>query len=418
MSDESRGRPPKTAQRGADRDGEPGQGSRPPLPRPTRPPPSDAYPAARSAPPASPSHRDHGLTQRDVEGREETLLEVVRLLPDVLFRCYKGDDGRIYWSLNEGGLAEAFHLTTDEIQGKTLEDLFPGGASPALKQHFEDAFRGEPTVFTNEMDGRHFRHFPQPVRDVEGNVVEVVGFIADVTQLVETQQELEAKNQELEGFAHTVSHDLQGPLSAARNLLYVLRRRSTERGGPTQKEDIDALVERIDGMLQRMSMTTDSLLRLAGAGRGQPDRVPVDVTEAVQDIIADQAAAHPERIIVWDVEKSMRTEADAVWLRVALENLISNAVKFTRREPQARIRIASTRRDGRLWFSVEDNGPGFAAADARRIFDAFHRLDSEPPGFGIGLATVKRIIEAHGGDIFAEPRDEGGARFLLTFDEA
>jgi PAS domain S-box-containing protein len=332
----------------------------------------------------------------------------VRLLPDVLFRCYKGRDGKIYWSLNEGGLAEEFHLTTEEIRGKSLEQLFPGGASDAMKEHFEAAFRGEPTVFTNEIAGRHFRHFPQPVRDSDGNIVEVVGFIAEVTQLVEAERELRAANRELEAFAHTVSHDMLGPLSATRNLLFLLRGRLDG--------DARELVERVEGIVARMSASTESLLRLAQAGRRAPQRVDIDVTEAARDVIADLAATEPQRMIVWDVDDGMQVEGDREWVRLALANLLGNAMKYTRATAAPRVGVRIEQRDGRAWILVEDNGAGILAADAATVWQPFARLATDQPGYGIGLATVKRIVDAHRGDVVAEPRQGGGACFGFTLE--
>lgn len=332
---------------------------------------------------------------------QQDIMDVVRLLPDVLFRCYKGDDGRIYWSLNEGGLAEEFGLTTEQIKGKSLEDLFPGGASDELKEHFEAAFRGERTVFTNEMGGRHFRHFPQPVIDEDGNVVEVVGFIADVTALVEAEQALTESNKELEAFVHTVSHDLANPLTAMTNLLALLRRQV--EGQPR------STVERMERIARSMADTLKGLLWLSQAQQRQPAVQRVDLSGMALEVAGVLAARDPDRDVDVDVEDGLMSDADPELARVLLENLIGNAWKFTGDTQDARIQVRREE-DG---FAVEDNGPGFPEAEAEALFEPFHRATAAAPGSGIGLATAQRIVAAHGGVIRAE-NAYPGARFFFT----
>lgn len=338
-------------------------------------------------------------------------MEVVRLLPDVLFRCYKGDDGKIYWSLNEGGLAEQFGLTTKEIEGKSLDELFPGGASDALHEHFEDAFRGKPTVFTNEIEGRHFRHFPQPVFDDDGNVKEVVGFIADVTELVEAERALAAANKELESFAHTVSHDLRSPLATLSMDAQMLTKRLEE--GIQEGKVARRMVHATD----RLMRIVEALLWLSRAATNDPDRQDVDLSRVAQDVVAELRAAQPDRDVQVDIGTGLRARVDPDLAHVLLQNLLGNAWKFTAETDEARIAF---RRDGEA-FVVEDNGPGFSPEDAQRIFQAFTRLSGRFEGSGIGLATVQRIVERHGGSIEAEGRPGQGATFRFTLapsDEA
>src|SRR5687767_13696928 len=125
------------------------------------------------------------------------LLTIVRTLPDVVFRCVKDARGRIVWTLNEGRLAEEFHATTRDVYGKTLHEFFPPDVADRQLPFFEAAFRGEAVEWVNEMGGRRFKHFPQPVRGPDGSVVAVVGFITEVTSLVEAQRRAEELNVEL-----------------------------------------------------------------------------------------------------------------------------------------------------------------------------------------------------------------------------
>ncbi len=331
------------------------------------------------------------------------------MLPDVLFRCYKKDDGKIYWSLNEGGLAEQFGLTTKEIEGKSLHELFPGGASPELEAHFEAAFAGKPYAYTNEIEGRHFRHFPQPVYDDDGNVKEVVGFIADVTELVETQRRLELANEELEAFAYTASHDFRGPLSILMMDATMLSRR-LEEGSKEAKA-----AQRIQNAADRLAKMVDGLLALSRAGRERLDIRNVNVTSIASDVAARLTRQHPERKAEWDIEEDMEIQADESLTEVLIQNLVENAWKFTSDEDTTRIRIGFGP-EGTI--EISDNGPGFTDEQAGTIFEAFTRLGRDKPGSGIGLATVKRIVERHNGTIEAigVPGEGATFRFTLTPD--
>ncbi len=336
-------------------------------------------------------------------------MDVVRLLPDVLFRCYKAEDGKIYWSLNEGGLAEQFGLTTKEIEGKSLDELFPGGASDALHQHFEDAFNGKVTIFTNEIEGRHFRHYPQPVFDKDGNVTEVVGFIAEVTELVETERALQAANRELEAFAYTASHDFRGPLSTMRidavNLLNQLPEDSPEWKS----------AQRIQRSADRLATMVDGLLQLSRANQDSLDRRPVDIANVARSIAANLEEQDLNRHVTWDIAETLPVQGDPALIESAVQNLLENAWKYTSDATDAHISVQAAE-DG--FIEISDNGSGFDPEEADAIFEAFTRLDKKRPGSGIGLATVKRIMERHGGTIEAIGRPGSGStfRFHLPVD--
>lgn len=139
------------------------------------------------------------VTERESARRErEELLEAIRILPDVVFRCEKRDEGRIYWTFNEGELAEELGLTTEAIEDVPLEEVFPGETSQEMIDHFETAFAGEPHEFAREIDGRYFRHHSQPVLDDEGDVEEVVGFITEITDLEKAGEEIRRHQEELQ----------------------------------------------------------------------------------------------------------------------------------------------------------------------------------------------------------------------------
>ncbi len=324
-------------------------------------------------------------------------LEIIRILPDVLFRCYK-EGGKIYWSFNEGGLAEEFGLTTDEIRGKSLHELFPGGASPELEQHFEDAFAGKSTIFTNQIGDRHFRHFPKPVYDDAGQVKEVIGFIAEVTDLVNMQRELEATNRELDAYVYTVSHDLAQPLTLIKTLADMVQLdpdNAAEHAGELQRT------------VRRMQSMADALLGLSRARNAELQRTHIDLSEIAREL----AGGLDARFIIAD---GLQADGDPGLVSSLLQNLLRNAVVHG--GDGVHVEVGQADSDQGPAFFVRDDGPGFPSGDAERIFHPFERGDDH--GTGVGLSTVARIVERHGGQVWAESSPGQGACFWFTLGEA
>ncbi len=347
-----------------------------------------------------------------VEVDAAQLMRIVRLLPDVLFSCFKADDGKIYWSVNEGGLAEEFGLTTKNIVGKSLDELFPGGASDELHQHFEDAFIGKPYIFTNEIEGRHFRHYPQPVYDEAGEVESVVGYIAEVTDLVKTQEKLAKANVELQTFAHAISHDLQNPLAAMQMFLHVLLLHPERFDDKTR-----SILERMERTATRMQYIAEDTLYLSKVSKEGLERTEVDVTELSKTISVGLEATRPDRIVTWEFQDGMSINADVRLSRIVFENLLGNAWKYSDDAEKPCIRVYQEEIDGRRWTMVEDNGRGFDPADAKRIFQPFERAHEGPvQGSGVGLSTVRRVMDRHGGEILSDAEPGKGAVFKFTFD--
>jgi signal transduction histidine kinase len=366
-------------------------------------------------------------------GPSGDLLSIVRLLPDVLFRCERRADGKIYWTLNEGRLAEEFHLTTDEIRDRPLDTLFPPEVVARLLPEFERSFAGEAHEFYNELGGRTFKHFPQPVRDESGRVVAVVGFISDVTSLVkaeaqirslyeqvalhaeqvaEANRQLSDANRELEAFGFTVSHDLRSPLTVMDSVNQLLLTKYADGLDP----EALGLVRRSSDSLRRMSQLIEDLLKFSRTARGDLEMQEIDLSSLVQPIVEELARSEPGRTVEVEARPGGTAHADPRLMRIALENLLRNAWKFTRKEPHARIEFGWSGDGDQRVFHVRDNGAGFDPARADRLFHAFERLHStnEFEGTGVGLSTVQRILRRHGGRIWAEGAVGQGATFNFT----
>lgn len=234
-----------------------------------------------------------------------------------------------------------------------------------------------------------------------------------IAQLESQLRHLTEVNEHLQSFAYTVSHDLRAPL---RGIEYLTRALDEDAGG-TLGPHRDTL-RRIQSESRRMARLIEDLLTYARVSRTELDVRWVDATQLAGDVVAALAADEPSRVVRVEIEPELRLFADPPLLRVALENLISNAWKFTRKTKHARIRVARGAEPNSL--VVEDNGAGFDASKADRLFQPFQRLHapSDFEGTGVGLASVRQIAERHGGRVRAEGRPNEGARFLLALGAA
>jgi signal transduction histidine kinase len=225
--------------------------------------------------------------------------------------------------------------------------------------------------------------------------------------------QLEATNKELEAFSYSVSHDLRAPLRSIDGFSQALLEDYAPRLDAAGRD----CLQRVRVATQRMAELIDDLLQLSRVTRAEMHREPVDLSALAAETVAALRHAHPERTVKTRIEPNLSTDADPRLLRVLLNNLLGNAWKFTGRRTDACIELVLAGREkGRPVFSVSDNGAGFDPAHANKLFKAFQRLHSPAdfPGTGIGLATVQRIVNRHGGRVWAEGQVEEGATFYFT----
>ncbi len=224
--------------------------------------------------------------------------------------------------------------------------------------------------------------------------------------------ELETATRELETFAYSISHDLRTPLRAISGYASIMR----EESGDTLAESDRELLQRIDDAAKRLSALIDGLLRFSRLNTRTLDPQPVHLDDLVRSVVRQEVRAAPDRAIEWHIGPLPAVEADLQLLRHVVQNLVNNAIKFTAGVDPAVIRI-DARQDGE-WtcLQVSDNGAGFDPAYADKLYRVFQRLHSprEFPGDGVGLATVKRIVERHGGRVAAESGVGPGARFAIA----
>jgi light-regulated signal transduction histidine kinase (bacteriophytochrome) len=228
----------------------------------------------------------------------------------------------------------------------------------------------------------------------------------------EAMRELRAAKEELQAFAYSASHDLRAPLRLIN--AYCARLRSIEPGGllPVASE----LLHGIERNVQNLVGILDGMLTLSNVDTMKMRLERVDLTALARRILRDLGAHEPERHVELSVAEGLAVNADRNLLAIALENLLGNAWKYTREKGRAKIELGSRQVVGREVFYVRDNGAGFDMSHAERLFRPFVRLHSasEFEGHGIGLATVRRVVERHGGQIWAESKVGEGTTISFT----
>lgn len=224
--------------------------------------------------------------------------------------------------------------------------------------------------------------------------------------------DIERKNRELAAFSYSVSHDLRAPLRSIDGFSQAL---AEDYGDRLDAQGLDYL-GRVRAATQRMATLIDDLLHLARIERSEMIPVPLDLTRLAREILTDLARQEPARRVDVRVEDGMTAIGDPPLVRVALENLLGNAWKFTARTSSPVITMGRESAGGETVFCIRDNGAGFDMTCADQLFQPFRRLHTmeEFPGTGIGLATVQRIVERHGGHISAEGNPGSGAAFRFT----
>ncbi len=224
--------------------------------------------------------------------------------------------------------------------------------------------------------------------------------------------QLERLNAELESFSYSVSHDLRAPLRAIHGFSGLL----AQQVGAALDAQGRHYLERVQDAAARMGRLIDDLLELSRVTRAPVRPEAIDLSRLATQVADELRAGEPRRAVEVTVAPGLAARGDPALLRAVLQNLMENAWKFTRLRADARIAVGANRDAGEPAFYVRDNGAGFDMSYAGKLFGAFQRLHSEEqfPGTGIGLATVKRIVERHGGRVWAEGEPGAGATFFFT----
>lgn len=225
-------------------------------------------------------------------------------------------------------------------------------------------------------------------------------------------RELAAKNRELEAFSFTVAHDLRAPLRAIINLTQEVLRRHGQTFPENARHDLEA----VHASSLQMAQLVEDLLEFARTAQGGVRRELFDMSHMARAVLSEYEAREPGRKTDLRVQDNLLVEADPALVRILLDNLIANAWKYSARKPVTSIHIGARIVGNEIAYYVEDQGVGFDPSQTGRLFAAFQRLHDtiEYEGTGIGLATVYRIVQRHGGRIWATTRPGEGATFFFT----
>lgn len=365
----------------------------------------------------------------DEKGREAALQKSREDLKHFLdsltgFTALLSPIGRI---LQVGGLAErAFATDGHELRDVLWQDAAWWSYDPEVHARVRVAFNkaalGERVRFTEQLltkDGpRFFESVLTPVASEEGTVTSIVVEGYDVTDeerlrstLAAERRQLARANEDLIAFNYTVTHDLKAPL---RGIQAYLRALGDDHPGELSNS-AQALIGKVSAEADRMGTIIHDLLTLA-RNSGRLQRENMDLTILALAVATELNGRETERSVRFVIEPGMIARADPTLVRILLQNLMGNAWKFTRREPNAVIEVGVENAGGEAVFFVKDNGVGFDGANDDGLFSPFKRYHApaEYEGTGVGLATVRRIVDAHGGRIWADSRPGEGATFWFT----
>ncbi|HSW82119.1 MAG TPA: ATP-binding protein [Usitatibacter sp.] len=364
------------------------------------------------------------ITPRDAVEKllDARLADVLEAMPDAVLVV--DSTGRIL--LRNSQADRLFGYAAGELKGGTMDILVPDRHRAPARAHLDRLFaRGrdiEPPfrleLHARRKDATEFavEMTLAPVETRDGTRVTCT--IRDITErqaveeaLNEKNAELEAANKELEAFDYSIAHDLRAPLHRIQGFAAMLEQ---QEGGKLDAHGHDVL-RRITEAGNAMEQLVTDLLALATATRGTLVRSIVDVTALAREIEVTLRRSEV-REVEFVLAPGMRARADPGLLRVVIQNLLGNAWKFTRRRAGARVQMDCELTGGEHVFFVRDNGIGFDVAQAEKIFNPFQRLHAagEFEGTGIGLATVQRIIQRHGGRVWARGSVDEGASFFFT----
>lgn len=342
--------------------------------------------------------------------------------------------------------------SVEALRGYTVEEIMALPVDAALTrqaaQELKEMIRERASMYRRGQvtSGEFFRdEVEQPCRDgstvwtevitsyylnEQSGHVEIRGVTRDITERREAQEEihrmneeleqrvkertaqLEIANEELEAFAYSVSHDLRAPLRAIDGFSAALEEECSNALG---EEGLHYL-ERIRSSTQRMMTLISDLLDLSRLSRAEIEPEPVDLSTLAAEIVQELIAAAAEPVWQIDIKPGMQVQADTGLMKIVMENLLNNALKFSAKAETPFIQVGATRMGEEEVFFVRDNGIGFDMKESGNLFTPFERLHNgrDYPGTGIGLATVKRIINRHGGRVWCQAVPGDGAVFYFT----
>lgn len=360
------------------------------------------------------------LAEKTIAESENRLRSIIDNSPVVL--TMKDLEGRFIMVNKEAERVLGRRL--DELKGKTVFDFYPNEGAGIVNEN-DKAVRETGKLMEYEeqvsIDGEihTFLSLKFPLRDIDNRIYATCGISTDITErknsernLHQLNDQLYESNKELESFSYSVSHDLRAPL---RHIIGFGEKLNRETAGKQSTEE-QRLMGKILASANKMALLIDDLLMFSRVGRTELEIKPVDMNSLFAQVIEDQKHEDSTHNIIWEKGELHNINGDPMQLGLVVTNLVSNAVKYTEKKEERTIKIGSYAENGETIFYVIDNGAGFDMRYADKLFGVFQRLhrEDEYSGTGIGLATVRRIINRHGGRTWAEAELDKGASFYFS----
>ena len=365
-------------------------------------------------------HRDH--LEELVAERTTEVRDQARIIDQIHDSVVATDLNGVVTSWNNGA-KQLFGYSEEEAIGKNIGFVYPEEDLDILHNMIKilhDYGEHEQEVRMRRKDGQlFFAHLSlSMLYNEDGSPRGMIGYSTDITdrklaqeEINKQKQKLEITNKELEAFSYSVSHDLRAPLRALHGFSQALQEDYADRLDDEGKDYLG----RIQANALRMSELIDDLLKLSRLGREKLTIKQVDLSRLAYEVMENQRPNYPDRKIEFQLQFDGQVYGDPRLLRIAIENLISNALKYTRNVEIPHVEFGKTQRENENVYYIRDNGAGFDMQYADKLFGVFQRLHgSDYEGTGIGLATVQRIIHRHEGRIWAEAEPGKGATFYFT----
>lgn len=372
-------------------------------------------------------------SERELHAYQAFLDSVIENIPDMIF--VKDAATLRFVRLNRAG-EELLGYAREQLIGKNDYDFFTAEQADFFTAKDREVLTNGGLVDIPEEEiqtaanGRRMLHTKKiPIADQAGNAAYLLGISHDITDRIRAEAELKAAyvalkrksaelasaNKDLESFAYTVSHDLRAPQRRIAGFVNMLM----TNNGAQLDADGRGRLQRILAASEHMGQLIDDLLKLARISRQPLSVSPLNLDALADAVMLALREANPQRRVEFVCARDLKANADRGLMRAVLENVLGNAWKFTSKRADARIEFGATTNGGERVFQVRDNGAGFDMRYADKLFTPFQRMHTEEQfeGTGIGLATVKQIIERHGGRIRVESAVDCGTTVFFTLGE-
>lgn len=334
--------------------------------------------------------------------------------------------------LIEGHFLPQFGYHRENMIGRYYGDVLHGAHRERVEADLNRVFGGEKFSRDVEFGKDHFIASYVPLKDEQGHIYAAMTVFSDVTEIANAQkevaelnaalekrveertQQLEQINKELEAFTYSVSHDLRSPIRIIDGFADFLGQDYSEKFDESAKRKLQA----IQRNAKKMNGLIDDLLKLSGIGKKAIRLEHTDMNALIKTVL-EEYPDNIQQIVKIDLNGLNFSVCDENLMQQVWQNLISNAIKYTSKKTSPEIIIGADEKDGRIIYSISDNGAGFDPAYAGKLFTVFQRLHnaSEFEGTGIGLALVQRIINRHGGQVWANGQVDHGATFYFSLNQ-